>query len=144
MQEMQITSSCDMTFAGTGERVPSEETVFLALGPDPEHLKPVQLDLSAEWAKGLREFLQPFLDAGHAPGQVLTPGAHLPGRARPNDPGARAYWSAMRAWADETGFPAGYRQLDKGGYYYSRKLKDAYARYLAALAEPDSRRQDSD
>jgi hypothetical protein len=136
MQEMQILSSCDMTFAATGERVPSEETVFLALGRDPQALHPVQLDLTGDWAKALREFLAPFLDAGHDPGQVLVPGAQLPGRARPNDPGARAYWSALRAWCDETGFTPAYRELDKGGYYYPRRLKDAYARYLAALAGP--------
>jgi hypothetical protein len=136
MQELQITSSCDMTFAQTRERVPSEETVFIAIGPDAEHLKPVQLDLTSEWAKELRGFLAPFIDAGHEPGQVLTPGMQVPARDRANDPGARSYFAAMRAWCDETGFRAGYRQLDKGGYYYSRRLKDAYAEHLAGLADP--------
>lgn len=139
MQELRITSSCDMTFASTGERVPSAETVFLAIGPDPQHLKPVQLDLAKEWSRELHEFLLPFLDAAHEPGEVLTPGARLPRRERANDPGARQYLRGMRDWCDETEFKPPYHVLEKGGFYYPVRLKDAYAAHLRALAAPEWR-----
>jgi hypothetical protein len=93
MQELSIISVCDMTYAETGERVPPEQTVYLAFGDDPRRLEPLQLDLTGDWARKLREAIGPFLGAGHVPGEVVTPGS------RPGCPsgGPRAASSSTRS-----------------------------------------------
>lgn len=129
MKFIQITESCDMTRAVNSEHVAADETLYIALGTDPKNLKIRELDLTADWAKALREATAPFLAASHEPGQVSTPGSELDGRTRANDPRVRGYNDSMRAWAET----AGYRvtTLAKGGYYYPAKTRNAYARHLA-------------
>lgn len=141
MQELAITSSCDMIFAASGERRPAEKTVYLALGDDPKRLTVVQLDLSDDWWLRLYDELAPYLAAGHEPGKVFSPGQPAKSRSgskRGQDQVSREYNTAMRKWCDETGFEPRYVTLDGGGYRYPRPLTAAYAEHLMKLAVGES------
>lgn len=137
MQELTFVGSCDMTFAGTGERVSAPNTVYLAVGADPDRLTVLQLDLCDDWHKTFTEDVLPFVRAAHKPGEVLTPaGARRSPGAHEGAAGKRA-WTFnrnMRAWADANEMGGEYRKLAKGGYYHSSRLQDAYAEYLQSLA----------
>lgn len=153
MKRVQVFIGCDRTWADSRTLVPADETVYLAFGPDPDHLHVRELDLAAPWAKGLREYLQPFLDAGHAPGEMDVPGgtdnARGTGtRKKAGHTGSQenvSYHRQMRAWADAAGYAVrgkpGYQKLAKGGYYYSPALKRDYAAYLASIAEVTDERE---
>jgi len=132
MRELQVVMSDDLIFAQTGERVPAEETVVIALDG-----KVRELDLTADNAKALRETILPFLRAGHSPGQntpdsrgsVPTPSLIL----------SRARQRAIRDWADERGLrsPDGKRPIWRtasGGYYYPHRLMKMYEAHLAEQA----------
>ncbi len=63
MKELKLVLSDDLTYAESGRRVPADESVVLSI--DGKHR---ELDLTEEHAKELREFLEPYLSAGHQPG----------------------------------------------------------------------------
>ena len=137
MRELQVVMSDDLIFAQTGERIPAEETVVIALDG-----KTRELDLTADNAKALRETIIPFLRAGHAPGQ------NAPGDSRGSTPTpslilSRARQKAIRDWADSRGLrsPDGKRPIwrtESGGYYYPYKLMKMYESWLASEAGRDA------
>jgi hypothetical protein len=129
MKYVQIVAACDMTRATEDQVVPAAETVFIAYGHDPAQLKVRELDLSDPWAKTLHEAMQSFLDASHDPGEMSAPAQDIAPRARANDPRVRTYNIAMRKWAREAGYC--FTKLDKGGFYYPARTKQAYAHHLA-------------
>lgn len=130
MRELQVVMSDDLIFAQTGERVPAEESVVIAVDG-----KTRELDLTASNAKALRETLSPFMQAGHAPGHSTrdsrgstpTPGLIL----------SRARQQVLRDWADDRGLrsPDGKRPIYRtagGGYYYPYRLMKMYDSWLAS------------
>lgn len=125
MKYVQIIAACDMTKAQSGEVVQAAETVYLAFGGDPENLKVRELDLSKEFSEELHEFLLPFLDASHEPGDLITPGAD--DAADPRN--VREFNRSRVAWAQEHGYNA--TKMVRGGYYVPVKTKKAYAHHLA-------------
>jgi hypothetical protein len=139
VKRVQVFIGCDSHYAEGGELISSDETIYIAAGPDPDHLKVREVDLCAACALELRGRLQPFLDASHDPGEMDTPAGSTehktPRRMRPTAE-SMAYNDGMREWADRTGYTQpegkpGYRQLGgRGGYYHSVALKRAYAEML--------------
>lgn len=130
MKYVQIIAACDMTRAQTGAIEPAAETVYLALGSDPANLQVRELDLTGAWAKELREFLLPFLDVSHEPGELVTPVSDSGGTAGDTPlQAARKYNKAMTAWAQSHGYKVtiGIR----GKNYFPRKTKKAYALHLS-------------
>jgi Lsr2 len=94
-----------------------------------------ELDLSEANDAGLQAVIQPYLDAGRPPEEDpaqkkkkktgATPGYHIPAETI-------EYGKRLRAFAQENGF----RYLtDTGKYYYSQRLKKAYAAHLAKERE---------
>lgn len=131
MRELQLILSDDLTYAQTGERVPADETVVIALDG-----KTRELDLTTENAKALRVMIEPFIKAGHIPGQ---PSAQTGERPPSNLITARARQKLIRDWADNLGLrsedgkrPA-YRTAS-GGYYYPYELMQRYEAHQAAEA----------
>jgi hypothetical protein len=129
MKYVQIIAACDMTKAQDGEIAPAAETVYLAFGGDPKNLKVRELDLSDEFSKALHEFLEPYLNASHEPGDLVTPGgdAHPGERKNPGD--TRKFNEARLAWAQANGYNM--TKLVRGGWYPPVKTKQAYAHHLA-------------
>jgi hypothetical protein len=109
--------------------VQAAETVYIAFGADPKNLKVRELDLAEEWSKELREFLLPYLNASHDPGDLITPG----GDDHPGDEGSprntREFNKARRIWAQANGYSI--TRMARGGYYAPVKTKQAYAHHLA-------------
>ena len=133
MRELQVVMSDDLIFTQTGERVPADETVVLALDG-----KVRELDLTADNAKAVRETILPFLRAGHAPGQN-TPGDSPGSTPTPGLIVSRARQKAIRDWADARGLrsPDGKRPIwrtQSGGYYYPDRLMKMYEAHLASEA----------
>jgi len=111
----------DIDLAG-GREVKADDSLSLGLDG-----VTVELDLTAERAKKLREYLAPFLAAGaKPPGEVGADLAH--------QKVSRKYAAAMRAWADTQEPPMQYR-TPSGGHYYGVKLRRAFAAHLAATGE---------
>lgn len=129
MKYVQIIAACDMTKAGTGEIEPAAETVYIAFGSDPKNLKVRELDLSGDFSKELREFLLPYLNASHEPGDLITPGGgdHPADVKNPGD--TRKFNEARVAWAQANGYNM--TKLVRGGWYSPAKTKKAYAHHLA-------------
>lgn len=128
MKYVQIIAACDMTKAQTGDITQAAETVYIAFGSDPKNLKVRELDLSQEWSKELHEFLLPYLNASHEPGELITPGGEdHPGDGEPAD--KRGFNKAQLAWAKEHGYST--TPLVRGGTYFPVKTKKAYALHLA-------------
>ena len=135
MRELQLVLSDDMTFARTGERVPADETVVIALDG-----KARELDLTAENAKKLREFLAPWIDAGHAPGQQDTTAEEKTAKDFSQVKRSRDRSRLVRDFADSIGLKSedGTRPIyrtESGGYYYPYKLRKMYAEHVAAEKE---------
>src|ERR1700743_797611 len=135
MQEIQLILTDDMTRHHSGERVGADLTVYLAFGRDPDRLSPQALDLTKEHYDELAELVGPWLGARHRPGAIGSRPGLPPQQAAQagNDPATRSYNAAMRAFADATPgleAPAGYRKLEKGGFYYTAALRDAYRVHL--------------
>jgi hypothetical protein len=85
-----------------------------------------QLDLSDEHAKPLREMLERAKRAGlKLDGPPPKPKkGRKPGQLRPGSKDGER----LRNWADANGLGDEYRQKASGdGYYYSAKLRNAYA-----------------
>jgi len=143
---VQLLLGDDAIFARTGELVPAEETLYLALGDDPDHLEVVQVDLTAENAGKCRLEVGAWVRYGHPPGEIDAPGGLYKNDGRHRRPGSKMgsqeaalHYAQMRAWADQTGFAKsngepGYRKMEKGGYYHSTQLRQAFAVHLKALA----------
>jgi len=134
VRELQVVMSDDLIFAQTGERVPAEETVVIALDG-----KTRELDLTADNAKAVRETLLPFLRAGHAPGQNMPSDNSRGSTPTPSLILSRARQKAIRDWADSRGLRSadGKRPIwrtESGGYYYPHRLMKMYEAYLAAQA----------
>jgi hypothetical protein len=124
----QIIAVCDMTRAQTGEVTPAAETVYIAFGGDPRNLKIRELDLSEEWSKDLHEFLLPYLNASHEPGDLITPGTG--GHPADDKPaGTREFNRARVDWAQAAGYKI--TKMIRGGYYVPVKTRKAYAHHLA-------------
>lgn len=93
--------------------------------------KIVRLDLNKAHAEELDELLARWMDAG-----VTVTELHPRLALNPTDEvSTREYNTGMRAWAIEHGYGDEIKVLEKGGYYHSSRLKDAYADYLAQLRE---------
>lgn len=134
MKYVQILAACDMTKAETGQTEPAAETVCIALGPDPGHLRVRELDLSEEWAKELREFLAPYLAAGHEPGELVTPGqgSSAGSLSESRKQAAREqhdFRQSQAAWAKANGYKITKRKA--GGWYFPVKTQEAYRQHLA-------------
>lgn len=125
MKYVQIIAACDMTRADTGEIVPAAETVYIAFGGDPKNLKVRELDLSEKFSEELHEFLLPYLNASHDPGDLVTPGGD--GTADPGD--VREFNKARVAWAQREGYNV--TKMVRGGWYPPVKTKKAYAHHVA-------------
>ena len=129
MKYVQIIAACDMTKASTGEIEPAAETVYLALGSDPKNLQVRELDLTEDWSKELHEFLLPFINASHEPGELVTPGGDAHPGERKNPGETRKFNEARLAWAQVNGYNM--TKLVRGGWYAPSKTKRAYAHHLA-------------
>lgn len=137
MRELQLILSDDLTYAETGERVPADETVVIALDN-----KTRELDLTAENAKKIRELLGPWIDAGHSPGNqpatkptASDPSSHKGGVYVLS----RARQRVIRDFADNLGLKSsdGQRPIYRtpgGGYYYPYKLRKMFEAHQAAEA----------
>lgn len=125
MKYVQIIAACDMTKADTGEIVPAAETVYLAFGSDPNDLKVRELDLAGKWSEELHEFLLPYLDASHEPGDLVTPATDGGGDTTDK----RQYKRNNVAWAQRNGYNL--TKLVRGGWYVPVKTKQAYAHHLS-------------
>jgi Lsr2 len=137
MKELKLVLSDDLTFAETGRRVPADETVVLSIGGIHR-----ELDLTEEHAKELREFLEPYLNAGHMPGgepPVTDPAGNRIKRPTPELIKSRHAMKKVRDWADaqgmrsEDGKRPAYR-TESGGYYYPYSLMKAYEAHLEEKA----------
>jgi hypothetical protein len=133
MRELQLILSDDLAFSVDGSRVPADETVVIALDG-----KTRELDLTTENAKFLRDLLEPYIKAGHVPGQ---PSANKAGAGPVTSlVTARARQKLIRDWADSLGLKSedGKRPIyrtESGGYYYPYELMHRYEAYQAAEAE---------
>lgn len=130
MRELQLILSDDLHYMRTGERITADETVVIALDG-----KTRELDLTAENAKKLREFLGPWIEAGHNPGQQEATreekAQDSPVRA------SRARSQLIRDFADSHGLKSddGTRPIYRtpnGGYYYPYKLMQMWKAHQAA------------
>lgn len=132
MRELQLILSDDLAYSVDGERIPADETVVIALDG-----KTRELDLTTENAKFLRDLLEPYIKAGHLPGQ---PSAEKAGAGPVTSlVTARARQKLIRDWADKNGLKSedgkrpAYR-TESGGYYYPYNLMKRYEAHLAAEA----------
>ena len=135
MKELQLVLTDDLTHHLTGERVPADETVLIALDG-----RSRELDLSAQHAKELRELLAPYMAAGHMPDMPpVNPTEKHVKTPTPSLVLARARQKLIRDFADERGMrsPDGKRPIYRtasGGYYYSFRLMRMYEAHLEAEA----------
>lgn len=140
MKELQLVLSDDLTFATTGERIPAEESVTISLDG-----RTRELDLTAEHAKELREILEPYMKAGHVPGNepnLTSPEGKRIKKPTPSLIESRVAQKKIRDWADSMGMksPDGKRPVyrtESGGYYYSYKLLKEYEAYLQRTTGTD-------
>lgn len=140
MKELQLVLSDDLTYATTGERVPADESVTISLDG-----RTRELDLTAAHAKELRDILDPYMKAGHVPGNepnLTSPEGKRIKKPTPSLIEARAEQKKIRDWADSMGLksPDGKRPIyrtESGGYYYSYKLLKEYEAYLQRAAGGD-------
>lgn len=102
----------------------ADETVLLVCGTER-----VELDLTTDHAKGLRELLAPYFAAGAPPPEAPAAASASP-KAPPPPHGRQptGYNAGMRRFADAKGIK--YR-TPGGSPYYSVQLKSAYAAFLA-------------
>lgn len=137
MKELKLVLSDDLIYAETGKRVPADETVVLSLDG-----KRRELDLTSEHAKELREFLEPWLDAGHVPEAApqSPERKHSEHRGLKN---GRVRMARLRAWVDENHIrglsgPDRPAYLTTTGKHYSPDwLLKAYAKAMADRGEHD-------
>jgi len=132
MRELQLVLSDDIAYAQTGERIPADETVIIALDNTTR-----ELDLTAENAKKLRELIRPYIEAGHPAGQQSATSQE---KSRESSITlARARSQVVRDFADNLGLksPDGKRPIYRtasGGYYYPYKLMKMFREHQAAEA----------
>lgn len=118
-----------------GQEVRADQTavVGLALGGRWEAL--AELDLSDEHVAGLWNALRQYLEAGHTP--LELPEMRLPRAAHsspsPGSSDARQYGTQLRTWAKARKF---LYSTPSGTYYYSDRLKLAFAHWLETGEEP--------
>jgi len=107
----------------------------------------VELDLNAKNAAALRADMEPWLAAGHRPGQDPLPSDQLlAGKPRKGQgvrrevPGTRDFYRELREWAAENGLeiPQAGRGDSKRNYVYTRLLPP----YLEWLQTEAARGQD--
>lgn len=138
MKELQLVLSDDLTFSLSGERIPADETVRISIDG-----RARELDLTAVHAKELREILEPYMKAGHLPGNepsFTSPEGKRLKRPTPSLIEARAEQQRLRDYADSRGYrsPDGKRPVyrtESGGYYYSHKLVKEYEAWVEAEAK---------
>ena len=123
------------------EHVDADETLVIAIGPDLQHLKIRELDLTAGHASELHAVLKPYLDAGHPPGEqpelppVPVPGALTdhPGQGRRREiPGTRKFLQELRYFAAASGHPVPQTSGKTGKVNY-KPLPGQYASFVAHL-----------
>lgn len=138
MRELKLVLSDDLAYALNGERIAADETVLLSIDG-----KTRELDLTAEHAKELREFVEPYMKAGHVPGNeppVTDPEGKRIKKPTPDLIDSRAKHKKIRDWADSMGYrsPDGKRPIyrtESGGYYYPWSLMREYEAHLEAEAK---------
>jgi hypothetical protein len=139
MRKMQLFIGCDKTYAESGEYVTADETHILSLDG-----QIAELDLTADRAAELLDFIRPWIRAGHAPGSGPEPPepAPKPGRgSRREIPGTRTFYAGVRAFAADQGIEIplsgrkdGSRTKAKRTYDYPHGLIPEYVDHLRKLA----------
>lgn len=135
MKELQLVLSDDLTFATTGERIPADESVTISIDG-----RARELDLTAAHAKELRDILDPYMKAGHVPGNepnLTSPEGKRIKKPTPSLIEARAEQKKIRDYADARGLksPDGKRPIyrtEGGGYYYPHSLVVEYQAWVEA------------
>lgn len=138
MKELQLVLSDDLAFFLRGERVPADETVLISIDG-----KTRELDLTAQNAAELRQVLEPYLKAGHLPGNepaLTSPDGKKLKKPTPSLIEARAQQKKLRDYADSRGMRSsdGKRPIyrtEGGGYYYPYPLVKEYEAYVASEAK---------
>lgn len=133
MKELKLVLSDDLAYATDGRRIPADETVLLSI--DGKHR---ELDLTSEHAKELREFLEPYLKAGHMPGNEPPVTDEAGNKVKKPTPAlikSRVEMKKVRDWADARGLRSddGKRPIyrtESGGYYYPWRMMKEYEAFL--------------
>lgn len=118
MQRTEVAFYDDLDWTETRTQVPADETLTIALGD-----REVELELTAEHAAELRQFLAPYLKAGRGTRRRgESPGVTRSVRA------GRAAGAAMRDFADASDDDEiWYKRGSTGSYHYSKKLREKFA-----------------
>ena len=120
MKVIQAALFDDIEFKASKSYVPAKHTVTLGWQG-----KTVELDLADLNYHALKEFVEPFMKAGHPVGDPVAGPKDQPG-------GAWAFYKGLRDWADSQGRSDEYH-LKQGGYTYDSKLRNDYRAHLASL-----------
>jgi hypothetical protein len=137
VKELQLVLTDDLALSLDGTRIPADETVLISLDG-----KTRELDLTAGHAAELREILEPYMKAGHPPGNepsLTSPEGRKMKKPTPGLIEARVEQQKLRDWADERGLrsPDGKRPVyrtEGGGYYYPSSLVKEYQAHLEQQA----------
>lgn len=123
MKELIPAIWCDVTWREEKRKTPAAVTRRIALDG-----REIELDLTDEHDKELREFLARYMDAGRVPQEeVPARPARDPGQG---SPGRRAYLAAAREFAKVRGLPTT-TQTGKRTDYLSVRVLDTYEAHLA-------------
>lgn len=126
MKQVEVKAYDDLDFHADGAKVEATETRYLGVGG-----RWVELDLTAEHAKALDEFVAPFMEAGHRPEKPPAPGK-ASGALGGKIAEAHARNERKAAWARAEGHSVTIRQA--GGYYFPAKTERAWEAHVAGLA----------
>jgi hypothetical protein len=123
VKAVQVALFDDIEFAAGKQRVPANHTTTLSFEG-----KTVELDLNDLNYHALKEFVTPYIKAGHPVGDPIASPKDHPG-------GAWAFYKGMREWADSQGRSDEYRARGEAGdgYSYDNKLRSDYRAHLASL-----------
>jgi hypothetical protein len=132
MQELVPRLWDDLDFR-SGKKTEAQET--LTIGIDGWW---VEVDLTDEHAKQLRDAVMPLMEAGR---RLREPPKPVPDHKAGTVARGPAHGKAMRSFADAHGLQDDYKKKSDGsGYSYSTKLKRAYAAAVNGVEQeqPDS------
>lgn len=125
------------------EHVDADETIVIAIGKDPHHLKIREVDLTTMHADEVRAFLEPYIKAGHMPGSQPGPGdqstlvPEVPrrlGGERREIAGTRVFYRNVRLFADQHGYVIGGTRKNRK---YPPELMPAYIKSLQEQVAAD-------